>query len=69
MVPTSFAIKAGIPTSYLIDNGKETTFVKMNCKDGETLKLTPDHKVYTENRGWVEAAKLVDTDILILINE
>ena len=30
-------------------------------------KLTPDHKVYTENRGWVKACKLELTDIILKI--
>jgi intein/homing endonuclease len=34
-------------------------------EDGTILKLTPDHKVYTENRGYVKASELTEDDILI----
>jgi len=29
--------------------------------------LTPDHRVFTENRGYVEAAQLTEEDILLFI--
>jgi len=44
---------------------ENASIVEIETEDGQTLKLTPDHKVYTENRGWVEAAQLLETDILI----
>lgn len=43
--------------------------IKIELSDGSTLKLTPDHKVYTENRGWIEAGKLKYDDTLIGIDE
>lgn len=39
--------------------------IKITTDDGKELILTPDHKVYTENRGWVEAKDLTDQDELI----
>lgn len=48
---------------------ENANIIEIETEDGELLKLTPDHKVYTENRGWVEAAQLSETDILILIDE
>ena len=44
---------------------KSTNVIELELEDGSTIKLTPDHKVYTENNGWVEAAKLTVDDILI----
>ena len=41
--------------------------IKLELENGEEIKLTPDHKVYTENRGWVKAADLTEEDILISI--
>jgi ribonucleoside-diphosphate reductase alpha chain len=41
--------------------------IELSLDNGKTIKLTPDHKVYTENRGWVEAAKLSEDDVLISI--
>ena len=32
--------------------------VKLTTKEGFTLKLTKDHKVYSDSRGWVEAGLL-----------
>lgn len=48
---------------------ENANIIEIETEDGELLKLTPDHKVYTENRGWIEAAQLSETDILILIDE
>lgn len=39
--------------------------IELELSDGSTIKLTPDHKVYTKNRGWIEAGKLNIDDILI----
>ena len=33
--------------------------------DTTSIKLTPDHKVYTSNRGYVEAAQLTENDEII----
>jgi len=46
---------------------EDANIIEIETEDGDTLKLTPDHKVYTENRGWIEAAKLEKTDILLLL--
>jgi ribonucleoside-diphosphate reductase alpha chain len=35
--------------------------------DGRVLKCTPDHKIFTKNRGWVEAQHLEETDELAFI--
>lgn len=36
---------------------KNTEIVKIKLKNGKTLRLTPDHKVYTD-KGWIEAGDL-----------
>lgn len=46
---------------------KNANIIEIETEDGTKLKLTPDHKVYTENRGWIEASKLLETDILLEI--
>ena len=33
---------------------------------GHTIQCTPEHKIYTHNRGYVEAKDLLETDILVL---
>lgn len=35
--------------------------------NGHILRCTPDHKIYTKNRGWVEARNLLETDELIIL--
>lgn len=40
-------------------------WVKITLEDGRELKLTEDHKVYTRNRGWVEAKNLTNEDDVI----
>ena len=42
--------------------------IKMELEDGTFLELTPDHEVYTENRGYVKASQLNTEDIIISIN-
>jgi ribonucleoside-diphosphate reductase alpha chain len=55
----------------MLDNAaltrEKASIIELTLDTGETLKLTPDHKVFTENRGWVEAAQLTDEDILVTI--
>lgn len=38
-----------------------------DLKTNRTISLTPNHKVYTKNRGWIEAGSLVETDELDII--
>ena len=33
--------------------------------ENSTVRMTPNHKVFTENRGWVEAGKLNVDDIIL----
>jgi len=37
-------------------------WVELTLENGETIKLTEDHKVYTTNRGWVKAGELTKDD-------
>ena len=39
--------------------------IKIETEDGQVITLTPDHRVFTENRGYVEAAQLTEEDILL----
>lgn len=40
--------------------------IQIELEDGKILKLTPDHKVYTSNRGYVKAAELTEEDHLVI---
>ena len=39
--------------------------IEIKLKNGKKLKCTPNHKVYTTNRGWVEAALLTKNDDIL----
>lgn len=41
--------------------------IELELEDGEFLRLTPDHKVFTENRGYVKASGLNEKDIILTI--
>jgi len=43
---------------------KNAQVVKITYGD-KTVTCTPDHKIFTQNRGWVEAQNLCETDILV----
>lgn len=33
--------------------------------NGRTLKLTPEHEIFTKNRGWIPSQELLETDEII----
>ena len=45
---------------------ENANIIELETEDGEIIHLTPNHKVYTENRGWVEAVNLTESDVLII---
>ena len=67
----SYDVENGVAEFQAIEAGaltrKNADVIKLELENGEEIKLTPDHKVYTENRGWVKAADLTEEDILISI--
>lgn len=36
--------------------------ITIELEDGKTLTLTPNHEIFTTNRGWVHAVDLLETD-------
>ena len=40
-------------------------WVKLHFDNGTTLSCTADHKIFTKNRGYVEASSLKENDVLI----
>lgn len=40
-----------------------------NNEKKKKIKLTPDHKVYTRNRGWVRACELTQNDFIVVMRE
>ena len=41
--------------------------MKITDESGKFIVCTPEHKIYTKNRGWVEAQHLLEDDTLDLI--
>lgn len=48
---------------------ENANIIEIELENNDKLKLTPDHKVFTENRGWVEAAQLSGKDVIIGIDD
>lgn len=46
---------------------ENATIIEIEMEDGEKLSLTPDHRIYTENRGYVKASDINEDDVLIII--
>jgi len=46
---------------------KHADVISLELEDGSIIKMTPDHKVFTENRGYVEAKDLTESDVLLKI--
>jgi len=62
-------------TGFIENNEIEGSFktgrkpvYKLTTKDGYELKLTADHKVFTVNRGFVQACELTKDDFLLIPN-
>jgi len=52
--------------SKMVMPKKNSPIVKINTKDGYTHKVTPDHKVWVVDKGWVEAQDLKEGNKLLL---
>lgn len=56
---------------YSVVTGAELTrknadVIQLELDDGKILKCTPDHKIYTSNRGYVEAKDLTEDDDIVV---
>jgi hypothetical protein len=47
-------------------NNNDKKWIELELEDGTSLKCTEDHKIFTVNRGWVEASNLLLEDELKL---
>lgn len=57
-----------IITSEVIHTENQKTdkkWIKLTFDNGSILECTEDHKIFTKNRGWVEAKDLTDSDIFL----
>lgn len=49
------------------ETGKSKDMIRItDSETGKVVECTPDHKIFTKNRGWVMARDLVETDELLL---
>ncbi|WP_375476227.1 vitamin B12-dependent ribonucleotide reductase [uncultured Jatrophihabitans sp.] len=51
------------PTRYMVTGTKE--ILELRFTDGSRLRCTPNHRVWTANRGWVRAEHLEDDDRVV----
>jgi ribonucleoside-diphosphate reductase alpha chain len=56
-------ITATSPTRYMMTGRNE--IVELRFSDGSRLRCTPNHRVWTANRGWVHACDLTDEDRVV----
>jgi len=48
-----------------LDMGVSEEIIEIELENGEILRCTPDHKIYTKNRGYIEAKDLNEDDELV----
>ena len=56
-------VVATAPTRYMVTGTKE--IVELRFSDGSRLRCTPNHRLWTANRGWVRAEQLDDADRVV----
>lgn len=44
---------------------KNASIIEIETESGDRIKLTPDHNVFTENRGYIKSSELTEKDILL----
>ena len=56
-------IVATRPERYLVTGTNE--ILELRFSDGSRLRCTPNHRVWTRNRGWVRADEMIDADSVV----
>jgi ribonucleoside-diphosphate reductase alpha chain len=56
-------VTATMPTHYMVTGRNE--IVELRFSDGSRLRCTPNHRVWTSNRGWVHACDLTEQDRVV----
>jgi ribonucleoside-diphosphate reductase alpha chain len=56
-------ITATNPTRYMVTGRNE--IIELRFSDGSRLRCTPNHRVWTANRGWVHACDLIEQDKVV----
>jgi intein/homing endonuclease len=44
----------------------EGDLIEIEIEDGSSIKCTPNHKLYTINRGWIKAENLTENDDILI---
>ncbi|HEX2143814.1 MAG TPA: vitamin B12-dependent ribonucleotide reductase [Glycomyces sp.] len=55
------------PVRYMVTGTNE--IVELRFSDGSRLRCTPNHRVWTQNRGWVHAEELTPEDKVVRSNQ
>jgi len=63
----SGAVHLTSPTQFMVNGVKE--ILKLRFSDGRELRCTPNHRLWTSNRGWVRADELTDTDSISALDQ
>ncbi|MDR2986557.1 MAG: vitamin B12-dependent ribonucleotide reductase [Nocardiopsaceae bacterium] len=56
-------VMATLPSRYLVTGVNE--ILELRFSDGSRLRCTPNHRVWTANRGWVHASELAPDDKIV----
>jgi len=54
-----------VTNSALMSKSAEVIEIEITDESGNTIICTPDHKIFTKNRGYVEARNLKETDEIL----
>ena len=54
------------PVVKLYERDYEGELISIETTTGSVLTCTPNHKVYTVNRGYIRADELTENDVLVL---
>ncbi len=53
------------PVSAAAMTGKTETLIRIETESGKVVECTPEHLIFTKNRGWVKAEDLKEDDQLV----
>jgi intein/homing endonuclease len=64
----SLNISTGEVTWNIVSDAAKTAtvteLIEIEDESGKIIRCTPDHQIYTKNRGYVKAGELLETDVL-----
>ena len=56
------------PITAFAQTSPKAKVMRITDEDGKSIVVTPDHKVFTKNRGYVMAKDLTETDELMILS-